>query len=283
MITLTQTQHPISMKTLRQIQSFFAKITLLIASLAALPLAADAQTLEWGSVSVSNPGGTGSITTTDGIALNVNGGTDKNSSLVYIGTAGTYSDLNFLSSTSEGVKFTVSGLNISGNVANSQLLYFTLTPEPATLPYNEKTAFSLQLFTNGSLSMGWRADSNSKGWPSREANDGSLVKTDAISGLKFTGFELTLTSTNYELIVHTRLNGIDSTMTYSGLHGITEDWGNLGINLTLQKTNAGETTSATATIGELRVDQIPEPSTVAFLACATVLACGTPFLRSFNH
>lgn len=271
------------MKAFKQTQSFITRTTLALVSLLAITVTANAQTLEWGAAKVSNPNGSGEATTDDSIVLKVNGGTDKNSSLVHIGTSTTYSDLNFLSPEGEGVKFIVSGLNLTGNLVNSQLLYFTLTPDPSTLPYSVGTALSLQLHTTGAIAMGWRADSTKKGWPSREQNDATFFKTPDVANLKFTGFELTLTSTNYELIVYTRLNGVDSAITQTGLHGITEEWGNLGINLTLQKTNAGETTWATATINELRIEQIPEPNTVALLAGITLFAWGASYLRITSH
>jgi len=256
-----------------KISSHLALISLTAFGL--LAASAEAQTLIWSPAIVTNSGGTGAASVSgNAVDMSLQNGTDINNSYVRIGTASTYEELNFTSPDSDGIKMSARNISFDGTTAGAnRILYFTITNTPSTLPYSIATGISLEIRGDGSFSLGWRENySGSGGWLSR--SNSTLLSSAAASSTRYTGFDLILTEHTFQLSLITTIP--DVVKEYGGTFAYSTNWGDIGVNLVLQKAQTGGTLSTS--IGDFSATPIPEPSTMAAILLGGIML-GTSFFR----
>ncbi len=201
---------------------------------------------------------TGSATYDDqgGIALSYSGAGAFSASLASDADSG----IGLTSGNS--VKIAVTGISFSGNLAGyNEQLYFGLTSSP-TDTFNKGGTSAIALYIDGSsvIRMGFKtASTTGDGWPHA---DQQLIPLQTLSG-SITGFNLTLTETGYDLVVHTTSTS-KPTYSFQGTYDLGEGWDDLGLRAQFRKGSSADG-SGGITIGEITLQSIPEPSTAAFV------------------
>lgn len=195
----------------------------------------------------------------------------------------TNSKVNTFDFFAQPLKFTVSGIQVtpaSGMAAGSQALYFVLATQNnyANWPYGQNNNIVVAISGEGKISAGYKIGiqydaQNASKYVSDTSGSRQMVSATAVTG-GINSFELTMSASNWKLVV----NG-DTAYTWSGAIDTTlfnsTNWGtttmmNLAALVTAKNTS-GSAQTLMAQVDEIRVETVPEPTSMGLLGIGTGL------------
>lgn len=176
---------------------------------------------------------------------------------------------DFAFNNSAGTTYSVDfALNTGGEGAPyAHAIRFWVSPEKSAAPqgaYSAADAMTVGIVANGKIVFGWKTDKPGV-VPFDQVPTGMDDWRPSVG--TYTGIDLTLDDTGWELVVH----GTSSSATRSGLFSDTESgfipWGDSSIGITSRESE-GSTNARTftSTIQQVQVEQIPEPASLSIVA-----------------